>query len=40
MLDPLLRMLVELIGDVLAWYPRFYVVFLHLLNNLDRVLRH
>lgn len=37
-LDPLLRVLVETIGNVLTRYPRLDVLTLHLLDDLDAVL--
>lgn len=39
-LDPLLRVLVKAIGDILLGYPRFDVVTLHLLDDLNAVLGH
>jgi len=38
MLDPLLRMLVEAIGDVLPRHPGLYVVALHFLHDLHGIL--
>jgi hypothetical protein len=37
-LDPLLYMFVETVGNVLAWDPGFDVVALHLLDHLNGVL--
>jgi hypothetical protein len=39
MLDPFLRVLVETVRDVLFRNPRFDVVALHLLNDLNGVFR-